>query len=283
MVVSIIGEYLGHSYYFVTEPCPGPYICFAGAVLTDRLQLETLIRPLLMRVNYHEEENALQAARTLGAFRRAIQELKQHYQKLPAPRRLLNLPAADMERLIFPYPSSFTVEGSEIQFTYVSRFLDSKLMFLAKAGESDILIKFTRRYSEDAHRHCAKENVAPKLYAVQHLAGGWLMAVMEYLDPEVYQCLLPPPDPKLQEGMRQVVHTLHSGDFVHGDVRGPNVMVSHTESGSKVMLVDFDWAGPAGKVRYPPNINPALFPAGVECGKSILKEHDLEMVDRMFK
>lgn len=154
-----------------------------------------------------------------------------------------------MERLVFPYQNSFTNrERKQIEFTYVRRFLGDKLMFIAKADELDILIKFTRRYSEDAHRFCAEKNVAPKLYAVERLAGGWMMVAMEYLDPDLYKTpSLPPPDPKpLLKKIEQVVQILHG---VHGDVRSPNIMVN--TDASQVMLVDFDWAGPGRKSTIP--------------------------------
>ena len=224
-----------------------------------------------------------QAARAFGAFRHATQKLRDHYQKLAANRRPARV--SDMDRLVFPYPNSFTNnEGKQIKFTYVRRCLDDKLMFIAKVDELNILIKFTRQYSEDAHRFCAERNVAPKLHAVERLAGGWMMVAMEYLDPEVYKTSLCPSlrldSESLLGKIRQVVQILHSGGFVHGDIRGPNVMVN--ADASQVMLVDFDWAGLEGKVQYPSNINPNAIPIGVTDGQIIEKQHDLEMLNFFF-
>ena len=46
------------------------------------------------------------------------------------------------------------------------------------------------------------------------------------------------------------------------------------------MLVDFDWAGKIGEVRYPSNINITGVeqPKGVFDGQLITVEHDLEML-----
>jgi serine/threonine protein kinase len=47
--------------------------------------------------------------------------------------------------------------------------------------------------------------------------------------------------------------SLHQGSYVHGDIRNANVMVK--EDGSLgIRLVDFDWSGKVGEVRYPMSI-----------------------------
>jgi hypothetical protein len=52
-----------------------------------------------------------------------------------------------------------------------------------KSSDKDLdtlCIKFTRRYSEDAHRFLAQLGYAPRLRAVMRLPGGWNMVVMDY-------------------------------------------------------------------------------------------------------
>jgi len=71
---------------------------------------------------------------------------------------------------------------------------------------------------------------------------------------------------------------LHDEDYVHGDIREPNILV--TAGGLK--LIDFDWCGKAGGARYPADI--ALVPSlgwhdGVRRGGPIAKVHD----EHMFK
>jgi hypothetical protein len=68
---------------------------------------------------------------------------------------------------------------------------------------------------------------------------------------------------------------------VHGDVRDANVMVKKDRSGWK--LVDFDWSGKIGQVRYPMNVNHELRrPEGANDGNLILADHDIEMLDYLF-
>jgi hypothetical protein len=50
------------------------------------------------------------------------------------------------------------------------------------------------------------------------------------------------------------------------------------------MLVDFDWAGENGKVRYPININTTDVkrPKGAVDGEPITVEHDVEMLQYLL-
>ena len=47
-----------------------------------------------------------------------------------------------------------------------------------------VVVRFVRRYSADAHRAWAAAGLAPALYAVRPLAGGWLLLEMELLSKE---------------------------------------------------------------------------------------------------
>ena len=49
--------------------------------------------------------------------------------------------------------------------------------------------------------------------------------------------------------VRRALDPLHNAGLVFGDVRSPNVKVNITTG--KVKLIDFDWAGVEGQVRYP--------------------------------
>jgi len=47
----------------------------------------------------------------------------------------------------------------------------------------------------------------------------------------------------------------------------------------KIKLIDFDWAGKAGDVKYPSFLSPKIgWPAGAEGGKPITAQHDLDMI-----
>ena len=75
---------------------------------------------------------------------------------------------------------------------------------------------------------------------------------------------------------------LHKNGFVHGDLRPSNVFVS--EVSAKALIMDFDEAGLAGSVSYPPNLNTKdiTWPDDVTDGEPITKAHDEFMFNRLF-
>jgi len=93
------------------------------------------------------------------------------------------------------------------------------------------------------------------------------------------------PSALLYEPIKEKVVALHQQGYVHGDLRDTNLMV-RKNGAPEMMLFDFDWAGEIGKVRYPINVNrgPHLKrPDGAYDGELITAEHDMEMLDIMFK
>ena len=194
----------------------------------------------------------------------------------------------------YPYKTSYDDEnGQHINFSYQSR-VDDKLVFVAEPDKSTdqdlgtLCIKFTRRYSEDAHRFLAQLGYAPRLRAVMRLPGGWNMVVMDYSNyKQLYESIL-----EMSAELRcaitakvlEVVQKLHDAGFVHGDLQSSNVLVdcrvSTSKDGIKIHLIDFDWAGRQGEVVYPMGVNTVTVrrPEGALDGKPILVEHDLAMV-----
>lgn len=87
------------------------------------------------------------------------------------------------------------------------------------------------------------------------------MAVMEYIDPQSYRILRPDDgsNRRLVAEIQRVVTVLHDGGFVHGDIRDANMMTRNQwgtqEKAQNLLLLDFDWAGPKGVTKYPPNLN----------------------------
>jgi hypothetical protein len=169
---------------------------------------------------------------------------------------------------IFPYPTSFTSldDNSTIAFEYREHLHEDgakskRLIFFGTLNEGDaevpICIKFVHDYSRDAHMHCAQAGVAPRLRGFEQLPGGWYMAVMDRL--VAYDVLADLPIGELIP--RSVFHsigehlrTLHARKLVHGDIRDTNILLER-EDRTKFMIIDFDWAGVEGIVRYPAYVN----------------------------
>jgi hypothetical protein len=110
------------------------------------------------------------------------------------------------------------------------------------------------------------------------------MVVMDVLGKSYHQfnCITAKPD--LYQPMMELVSSLHQVNLVHGDLRDTNLWVNE-KSPSEFMLVDFDWSGVIGEVKYPINmyVGPDLRrPEGACGGQLILAQHDIGMVEIMF-
>lgn len=261
-------------------------IGFAGAVASPKPQFEPLTHLFDLQSNEHDHEALLPLIRALGALRNAINSLEEEYIKLSEPSARLANP-------FYPFRSYFTSrDNSKVEFEYQERLHRHKLLFRVSTSEQNrnLLLKFTQKYSKGAHEHCASHKIAPELYAIEEMAGGWMMVVMEYLNEETYTLLCNSriPEQILRTGVRNAVFFLHRGNFVHGDIRGVNIMVkrewNECDVTGNVKLIDFDWAGQEGSARYPPNVNYEQVerPREARDGLFITKDHDDFMTNHLF-
>jgi serine/threonine protein kinase len=191
-----------------------------------------------------------------------------------------------LSKTVFPYKTSFiSLAGKLVNFKYSKRPFDDILLFRAETADNNALaIKYTRQYSLEAHILLSENGLAPKLHGFESIPGGWKMVVMEYID-ESYQLLSevePMNREQFRDSIQHSVSLLHKYGFVHGDLRTSNILVS--KSHSKALIIDFDAAGKAGEVVYPPNLNTAdiKWPRSVRDGVSVTKEHDNYIFKSLF-
>ena len=250
--------------------------------MTKRFELGTLTPLFPLHDNLHVDPTRIMPlVRAFRAYRNAVSKLRREYQGLTSPTvRQLDPNTAD-----FPYPNSYEGKsGRQVDFVYDQRPTKDKLIFLATSDDGKrLIIKFTHQYGEDAHRACSDAGVAPCLHAVVGKPGGWLMVVMDYLDPNKFNHVSAY-DTGLKPTIHKAVDVLHDRGFVHGDVRNFNMVHTEENGARRVLLLDFDWSGKLGEVRYPGGINRTTIPrpAGVEGGKLIEKEHDRAMIELIF-
>jgi len=139
----------------------------------------------------------------------------------------------------------------------------------ASAGDTStrvVLVKFTAKYNEAAHRLLADHNppLAPALYHCVRVIGGVHMVVMECMlnaKPLHYFLLSSPRSPPpnadvVRRDVRKALDLLHGQDFVFGDLHQPNILYSSNDE--RAFLVDFDWVGKHEVDRYPPCLDPTL-------------------------
>ena len=154
-----------------------------------------------------------------------------------------------------------------------------------------VLVKFTTKYNENAHRLLAGQNLAPTLHFCARVTGGMYMVVMEYipnsrgwsLDP-LSSVDDPPSLPKpevIHRDIFKALGLLHGQGLVFGDLREANSLYL-PEGGGRVLLVDFDGVGLDGKDKYSLSLNPDL-ELGVKRWQIMEKKHDHENLERMMK
>ena len=241
--------------------------------------------------HYHSTDtrNQLTVARHMAAFRKAVGTLKEHYERLSLSDGLVNTLSHDM---LFPYCTEFKCldDESTKKFRYTAQLDEGGtkkgLVFFGTLQEDvtvEICIKFARRYSKEAHLHCAELGFAPKLRGFEELPGGWYMVVMDKIVGHDLLANLPETErlPRsLFEAIREQLKILHACHLVHGDIRDTNIFVKKDDR-TKFMVIDFEWAGVEGVVRYPPYVNYTDMkrPNDARDGLLVKGAHDLFMLD----
>ncbi len=252
--------------------------------------MEALTPALRVDCDYRDDRQRNLLAGFVRALRNAFEGLKNFYRSPSGPIRdpcgYRSNKYASIDRP-FPYKDSYTNEGRiECAFKYKLR-LRGYLIFLAEdmepeANAKPIIVKFTRTYSEVVHKLLASEGFAPELFAVEDLAGGWKMVVMEYLSGRSGWVMLGEKTHQerltYKEKLKKALRIIHDRDLVHGDVRCPNILVSEDD----IKFVDFDHCGKEGMNRYPREWDHTRLREDTKEGDFMRKLHDDWMLERIF-
>ena len=248
-------------------------------------QFERLTPTFNFVANRHDRTNLEPIARALYALQQGVESLKNAYSAATGEQSSLGS--------TYPHRNYYMDDERKITFKYLRRLFSEKLLFncVKTEDQTQLCVKFTKRYSVEAHQVCADHGVAPKLYSAEQLPGGWWMIVMEYLSEEEYctRTTVKVDVDVLEQALKGAVRRLHQSGFVHGDIRACNIMVRcQWDNGigmANVKLVDFDWAGQEGVVRYPANVNHVQMyrPPDARDGLPIKRDHDLEMLEMAVK
>jgi len=156
----------------------------------------------------------------------------------------------------------------------------------------DIVVKFVECYGDRAHHLLVDEGLAPKLWYYgppgvregQPSYHSLFMVVMEYIEGQTFATVKADMDQdaiaRVRSGVERALGLLHKGGYVFGDLRSSNIMVEKT---GEVKLIDFDWAGVQGQVKYPYLMSSDIqWPEGVELLKFIKEDHDQVMFNKLF-
>ncbi|PCH34823.1 hypothetical protein WOLCODRAFT_155474 [Wolfiporia cocos MD-104 SS10] len=233
----------------------GPYLSISGAIWTTEIVVQPLVSGLLW-LGSPALISDVEIIRVARVFDPSIP------------------PAGNILRRFFPLATSFTYSDKEVSFKY-QKYLKSKsascLVFSAIldkeviGDEQQVVVKFVERYGKDAHELLAKEGLAPKLYYCGDIwhndpvankgCGSRKMIVMEYVQGRSAtrtDCI------NHYERLSKAVKLLHDKGMVHGDLRRPNIIVTDNPDGP-LKIIDFDWAGMQGEVRYPLRLSKEIY------------------------
>jgi hypothetical protein len=133
------------------------------------------------------------------------------------------------------------------------------LIFDANLSGTKVLAKVVLRpYGKNVHAHLAAQDMAPRLYGTSDVLDIASVVVMQLLEDGWITLFNYNKRWRRDESCRErlfkrledILKCLEDGGMVHGDFRMPNIMLKKGEE-DKAVLVDFDWAGEAGKAKYP--------------------------------
>jgi hypothetical protein len=296
----------------------GPWLCVYGAVWTTEPIIQRLTDMIwLGKPPCRNEYKVNRIACTLLAAKEAIKQLEHFYQNM----KLCSPVGNDRHSRFFPFLSAYPdprCPGKCIKFEYVepmerealrfcvtyrARTTTPKVSVTNDANQDhfpqprDIVVKFVRKYGEEAHCLLASHGMAPQLLYRGPLSPNseLSMIVMDYFPGKTLSSVFGSMEvcDETYKGVKKALDVLHEAGFVYGDLRRPNVLVqgdnTHVfgeglQSGTKlkVVLIDFDWADKVGIARYPAFLNPrVMYPKDVGPWRQIRKEHDDLMLENL--
>lgn len=260
------------------------------------------LTPIFDLTTHHTDVRGRHAiASSLDAFAEAVTKIQAHNIEIEATAKARTSLSHDnkhrcAEARKYPYMTSYEIDGREITLTYEEKLHPTNLLFSCIDDRPDFgeyIVKFTRRYSEEAHRYLASLGSAPKLWQCKEIPGGWISILMDQSKYEVLRDLRLSKEQQdmVKSKVIKMIEMLHNEGFVHGDIRDTNLLVdrnslsSDGDTEAKVHFIDFDWAGCIGEAKYPIDINCKTVkrPEGVQGGELISKQDDKDMVSYLFR
>ncbi|KAI0041392.1 hypothetical protein FA95DRAFT_1641868 [Auriscalpium vulgare] len=269
----------------------GPRLAIRGGIFTDKWVAQHLAECYVGRNTCLEDGACARAARVLYALREGLRDMVAWYD---AREGVEGLDVRDRLSGLHPrwYPQPTTYPAPSLRTACRQGMARIFLASLADDPERIVVVKFVERYGERVHRALATDGYAPALlycgavYPEDPVAKTYTrtrMVVMDaVLGPTVEQLARDGGTlaPEQRAQLRAAVDAMHARGHVHGDLRRPNVMI--TEAHGNVQVVDFDWAGESGRVRYPAHLRSGAFCPGVETDALIEQAHDDAMLEMHF-
>lgn len=234
------------------------------------------------------EPHYVRVSRIMYSLKQSLDKLDHYYHALEP---IIVNDAENVDLCIFPSIRAYCDEKSNvIHFEYIKPLERDPtcVTFLARTNSDsefpkDIVVKFVDRYGAEPHRLLAKDCLAPELFYYGPIGcvegdpsyGHLRMVVMEYIDGKTVDQVKQLPS-KFLDDIRRALKILHEKNYVFGDLREPNIIITKNH---ELRLIDFDWAGEAMKSQYPALMSSNVsWPKGVEALSIMEIEHDNQML-----
>ncbi|KAL5514693.1 hypothetical protein ACEPAG_2009 [Sanghuangporus baumii] len=243
-------------------------------------------------------------AKTILRLGRIAMALRQCYDELDDHYRFLDLKTDPTIRHLYPDPLPVEGSGEIPTLEYMGKLSHGGLCisvvqkdrsdtlsederpyarYRAKMVDLDdrvdVVVKFTARYNETAHRLLEEAELAPKLYYFTRLVSGHCMVVMDYIDsPPLSDSLKQENYLEICDRVGEAVELLHEKNFVFGDFRPQNIVL---DAKKRPLLIDFDFTGMHGVDRYPASWDTKEHHPDVRRHEIMYKEHDDFLLDKL--
>jgi len=241
----------------------GPFFQVHGTIYLQRLHSDPLTPLLPLFILRHDRKMMGNLTACFRALKNAVQSQMQSY---------------DIETK-FP---AFTNEG----ILKYKKQLFPKQLWEATGVDGEYIVKFTEMYGVAAHTMCYKLNIAPDFQMKTY--GRFKVIIMKKIDgmslsEKFLSTLNVDQRTQVFQLVTDAINSMHQNGYVHGDLRGPNIMMD--QSLTRVWFVDFDFAGKEKQAVYPPFLNKKDIDwhEGVSAGKKIERDHDLFWVNKCRK
>ncbi|CAJ0643234.1 11509_t:CDS:2 [Entrophospora sp. SA101] len=178
---------------------------------------------------------------------------------------------------------------SECLLVPEKRLIETLVYLVEENDDTKHIVKFSETYGYDAHSFCAEHQIAPKIIHYSDINSGYKFIVMEYLDGyetinSLFSKVKKEDLKEIKNSIKVAVGLLHDKNFVHGDFQLNNILAKKVEDRWVIKIIDFEWAGPEEKIRYPyVTMNPKIkWHNEVKPGNLIRKSHDIHLLDEGF-
>ncbi|QRW10599.1 hypothetical protein RhiLY_09598 [Ceratobasidium sp. AG-Ba] len=239
----------------------GPWMCVFGAFYLEYVTVQQLNGHIWLGHHPQQEKHLRRLTRMFRATKDSIIELSSYYAALSSASPI----ALDPMRF-FPRVRQYNApDGAVTEFTYtgyVDKSTSSPVFTASTKSKKDIIVEFAERYNIAAHRLLAEKTLAPTVlfYGSPKHSQGLHCIIMERvpsvsLHKRFTTHTTSAGLEKAREDVQTALQTLHTKDWVFGELRSPNVLITGQEDWTRGVLVDFDWCGQGRLDHYPAIMN----------------------------